>query len=160
MLPAALRRRKPAQYRTAIDGELVRRTGLDELSLRRLRRQLDVRYGALSYRERLLLVERGAPERLRFLNEILRECLSAEQWGGWLRYIEHTEKDVAEMERGEYPVSPYLVRLYSALFGIRVDFLLVGHEPAPDPRGVSIDIWPPAGAGEIPDGLGGPGRPG
>ena len=52
MLPAALRRRKPAQYRTAIDGELLSRTGLDELTLRRLRRQLHLRYGALSYRER------------------------------------------------------------------------------------------------------------
>lgn len=164
MLPAAMRRRKAAHHRTEIDGDLLSRTGLDELSLCRLRKALWRRFGALSYRDRTRLLEGGMHARLTFLNDVLRQTLPPAQWARWLRYIEHGEEDLADMARGEYPVSPYLIRLYSALFGIRVEYLLVGQEPEPSPQGVRIDLfdigpddfWLGRGPGRWP----GPGVPG
>lgn len=163
MLPAAMRRRKAGYHRTEIDGDLLSRTGLDEVSLCRLRKAFWCRFGAISYKDRVRLLEGGMHARLQFLNDVLRQALPAGQWARWLRYIEHGEKDLFEMARGEYPVSPYLIRLYSALFGIRVEYLLVGQEPAPSPRGVSIDVldtgagaWLGGDPGRRPD----PGVPG
>lgn len=139
------RDRQPAQLSTAIDAKLMARTGMDEVNLRRIRRELMDRYGAFPYKSKCLLLEGGTYPRFNFLNLILKETLTEGPWRSWLGYLEHTEQDLAEMGRGEYPISPYLIRLYSALFGIKIDFLLVGHPPTVEPEGVSIDIWPLTG---------------
>lgn len=138
-------RRKCLHHKTAVDAKLMEKTGLDEVTLRRVRKALMVRYGALPYRERSKLLEGATYPRFHFLNGVLKETLAPELWQCWLRYLEHSEEDIAEMGRGDYPISPYLIRVYSALFGIKVDFLLVGHPPTAEPRGVPIDLWPLTG---------------
>ena len=50
------------------------------------------------------------------------------------------------MIAGVYPISPYVIRLYSALFGIKPDFLLLGMGPEVERNGTSIEIWPMAGS--------------
>lgn len=146
MLPGrTLHRRKPAHHRTAVDAKLMEKTGFDEVTLRRIRKALMTRYAELPYKARVGLLEGGTYPRFNFLNLLLREYLSLEHWERWLRYLEHSDQDLGEMGRGEYPISPYMIRIYSALFGIKVDFLLVGQAPTAEPRGVSIDLWPLTG---------------
>ncbi|MFO7171501.1 MAG: hypothetical protein DIU70_000820 [Bacillota bacterium] len=139
------RGRQYVSLRTAMDDRVRERTGLDEVSLRRLRRALMARFRAVPYPVRRRLLEDGPCSRLHFLNTVLKASLPEAQWRAWLRSIEHSEQDLTEMARGEYPISPHLIRLYSALFGIKVDFLLLGHPPTVEPRGVPIDLWPATG---------------
>lgn len=123
----------------------MEKTGFDEVTLRRVRKALMTRYNELPYRAKSKLLEGGTYPRFNFLNLVLKEGLTLEHWERWLRYLEHSDQDLNEMGRGEYPISPYMIRIYSALFGIKVDFLLVGHPPTVEPRGVPIDLWPLAG---------------
>ncbi len=140
-----LHRRKPAHHRTAVDAKLMERTGFDEVTLWRIRKSLMKRYAELPYQAKVKLLEGGTYPRFNFLNLVLGEGLPLEQWQRWLNYLEHTDQDLGEMGRGEYPISPYIIRIYSALYGIKVDFLLVGHPPTVEPRGVPIDLWPLTG---------------
>lgn len=128
--------------RTAVDAKLMERTGIDELSLRRVRKEFLNRIQRLTYLEKRSLAESGTYPRFRLMINALTDLWSEECWAGWLRYLEHTQQDIDEMCRGEYPISPYIIRVFSALFGIKVDFLLLGTSPAVDRIGASIDIWP------------------
>lgn len=142
MLPHRWQSEKPVHYRTAIDAKLMEKTGLDEFTLRRVRKLFMLRFARLSYGERRLLAEGGICVRFASLNGLLRRDLPREAWQAWLAYLEHTEQDLDDMARGEYPISPYMVRVYSALFGIKVDFLLLGSTPMVDRIGANIDVWP------------------
>lgn len=123
----------------------MEKTGLDEVSLRRVRKALMVRFFRLPWANRNGLLEGGTYPRFHFLNALLRDTFQEQQWQDWLQYLEHSEADISEMGNGEYPISPYLIRIYSALFGIKVDFLLIGQQPTAEPRGVPIDLWPMTG---------------
>ncbi len=123
----------------------MERTGLDEFTLRRLRKEFMLRMGRTAYPERRALAEGGTIPRFAFMVRVMRELWSGEHWQAWLRYLEHSEQDVEEMCRGEYPISPWLIRVFSALFGIKVDFLLIGTPPCVDRIGANIDVWPMTG---------------
>lgn len=131
--------------RTAVDAKLLERTGLDEFSVRRLRKEFVQRYNRLSYTEKRALSEGGTCPRFTMMIEALRTVWGEGHWKAWLLYLEHSDRDVEEMCRGEYPISPYLIRVFSALFGIKVDFLLLGSAPAADRAGANIDVWPLTG---------------
>jgi len=120
----------------------MERSGLDELNLRRARRAFIRQWKSAPYLRKLSLADEGIHARYRFVTDILREVWSDEVWVAWLAYLEHTEQDLQEMRRGEYPISPYIVRLFSALLGIRVDFLLVGAWPCSEVRQHNIDAYP------------------
>lgn len=128
-----------------MDTKLMERTGLDEFTLRRLRKEFMVRCNRLPYAEKRALAEGGTCPRFAFMNAVLRDLWTAERWTAWLRYLEHSQQDVDEMCRGDYPISPYMIRVYSALFGIKVDFLLLGTTPCVDKVGANIDVWPMTG---------------
>ncbi|HWI64364.1 MAG TPA: hypothetical protein VNT75_21195 [Symbiobacteriaceae bacterium] len=132
--------------RTAVDAKLMERTGLDEFTLRRVRKVFLTRCGKLTYADKRALAEGGTVPRFSVMISVLRDSLDRQQWSTWLRYLEHTDQDIDEMCRGEYPISPYLIRVFSALFGIKVDYLLLGSSPAVDKVGANIDVWPLSGA--------------
>lgn len=123
----------------------MERSGLDEISLRRVRRAFMSHWNASSYGAKKALSEGSICVRYRFVTDLLTEVWPAETWRLWLRYLEHTERDIEEMRQGEYPISPYIVRLFSALFGIKVDFLLLGAWPISDHVGPNIDAFPATG---------------
>lgn len=131
-----------AHHRTAIDAKLMEKTGLDEFTLLRIRKAFVQEYERLPYKNKRLLGEGGTCPRFALMQNVLQQRLSDEAVGMWLRYLEHSSEDLAEMCRGEFPISPYLVRVYSALFGIKVDFLLVGSAPVADRVGANIDPIP------------------
>jgi hypothetical protein len=137
--------RIPHATRTAVDAKLIERTGLDEFSLRRLRKEFISRCSRLTYAEKRALTEGGTVPRFRMMTGTMADMWSGEKHEIWLRYLEHTQQDLAEMCAGEYPISPYLVRVFSALFGIKVDFLLLGTTPCVDRMGANIDVWPLTG---------------
>lgn len=146
MLPNRMQSgRVPHPTRTAVDHKLMERTGLDEFSLRRLRKEFMVRYNRLSYTEKRALGEGGTYPRFTLMITVMRQLWSAERWADWLQYLEHSQRDVDEMCRGEYPISPYLIRVFSALFGIKIDYLLLGSTPSIDKSGANIDAWPLTG---------------
>lgn len=132
--------------RTAVDAKLMERTGIDEFTLRRVRKEFMFRCTKMTYADKRALAEGGTVPRFRLMISVLRDCWDAQGWNAWLRYLEHSEQDVDEMCRGEYPISPYLIRVFSALFGIKVDYLLLGSTPAVDKVGANIDVWPVSGA--------------
>jgi hypothetical protein len=123
----------------------MERSGLDEVNLRRIRKTFMTRCAALAYPQRQMLAEGGTCPRFQLMIQVLEDTWGVRQWEAWLRYLEHTREDLAEMCRGEYPISPYLIRVFSALFGIRVEFLLLGSAPCVDRVGANIDVWPAAG---------------
>lgn len=123
----------------------MERSGLDEINLRRARRAFMDRWRTMNLTVKITLRDGSICERYRFVTDLLVEAWSPEVWQCWLRYLEHSEQDIAEMRQGEYPISPYIVRLFSALLGIKVDFLLLGAWPTSDQVGASIDIYPAAG---------------
>lgn len=129
-------------WRTAIDGQLMQKSGFDELTLRRLRKALHLRFQEMPHHTRRAYVEGGAAPRFRLLVTIMRDVLSDQQWVGWLQYVEFSAQDIEEMCSGQYPISPYMIRVHSALFGIKTNFLLLGDSPATDEVGVNIDVWP------------------
>lgn len=133
---------------TAVDEKLMERTGFHPWTLRRLRHEFTRAWERLSYGQRKALAEGGACPRFTWMNEVLRGLWAPEDWNAWLTYLEHPEQDLAEMCRGEYPISPYMIRLYSALFGIKVDFLLLGYPPACDRIGANIDVVPLIGSSQ------------
>lgn len=128
--------------RTLVDAKLMARSGLDEVNLRRARRAFRERWRRAPGAEKLRLVEGGTAARFAFVVETLRSAWSPDVWGLWLRYLEHTEAEIDEMVAGEYPISPYMVRLISALLGVKVDFLTAGCWPAGDHLGPDIDACP------------------
>lgn len=130
------------RLRTGVDTKLIERSGLNEFAILRLRRELWRQTGRLTYAERLRLAEGGTVPRLRLLISIMHQVWDERTCALWLNYIDYSEQDIEEMCRGEYPISPYLIRVFSALFGIRVDFLLLGSEPSVDKVGANIDLWP------------------
>jgi hypothetical protein len=123
----------------------MEKTGLDEFSLRRLRKEFITTCSKLSYAEKRALAEGGTIPRFRLMITTMGNLWSEERWEAWLRYLEHSQQDVDEMCAGEYPISPYLIRVFSALFGIKVDFLLLGSTPCADRMGANIDVWPLTG---------------
>jgi len=131
--------------RTAVDVKLMERTGLDEFSLRRLRKEFVNRFGRMAYTEKRSLADGGTCPRFTLMIDVLRSLWSNARWEAWLQYLEHSQRDIDEMCRGEYPISPYLIRVFSALFGIKVDFLLLGTTPSVDKTGANIDAWPMTG---------------
>jgi hypothetical protein len=132
--------------RTAVDEKLMERTGIHPWALRRLRHEFTRAWERLSYAQRKGMAEGGTCPRFTWMNGLLRGLWAPEHWASWLSYLEYSEQDLAEMSRGEYPISPYLIRLYSALFGIKVDFLLLGYPPACDRDGANIDVVPLTGS--------------
>lgn len=141
-VPARADRGRSVHHRTAVDAKLMEKTGLDELTLRRVRKTFMLRWQKLPYTEKRILGEGGTCPRFEIMNQVLRQIFSREQWWSWLHYLEHSERDLAEMARGEYPISPYLIRVYSALFGIKIGYLLLGDAPMADPVGANIDVMP------------------
>lgn len=131
--------------RTAVDAKLMERSGLDEVSLRRVRRVFMQQWNRAPYAEKKALTEGSISGRYRFVTDLLKEIWLAETWRLWLRFLEHNERDIQEMRQGEYPISPYNVRLFSALLGIKVDFLLMGSWPISDHVGANIDAYPATG---------------
>lgn len=146
MLPQRLgTKRNPHPTRTAVDAKLMERTALDEFTLRRVRKEFMRRADKLTYADKRALAEGGTCPRFRLMITVLRESWDETCWNAWLRYLEHSDQDIDEMCRGEYPISPYLIRVFSALFGIKVDFLLLGSAPSVDKVGANIDVWPLTG---------------
>jgi hypothetical protein len=131
---------------TAVDDKLMERTGLDPWSLRRLRHEFTLRYECLTYGQKRAMAEGGTCPRFTWLNEVLQGLWAPGQREAWLQFLEHSHRDLTEMCAGEYPISPYLIRVYSALFGIKVDFLLLGHPPVCDRVGANIDVVPMTGS--------------
>ncbi len=123
----------------------MERSGLDELNLRRVRRKFTQRWNSAPYTQKRALTDEGICARFRFVTDILQEVWSIETWADWLVYLEHNEQDLAEMRQGEYPISPYIVRLFSALLGIRTDFLMIGAWPCSEVRQHNIDAYPATG---------------
>lgn len=136
---------KPWLTPTASDAKLRERSGLSSWDVQRLRRAFWLTTAKWSYTEREALSAGGTCPRFKALCTIMRVTWGDLIWTEWLRYIEHSAQDVEEMCRGEYPISPFLIRNFSALFGIKVDFLLLGTNPAVDRAGVNIDVWPMTG---------------
>lgn len=128
--------------RTLVDAKLMARSGLDEVNLRRARRAFRERWRRAPGAEKLRLAEGGMVARFAFVVETLRSVWSPEAWGVWLGYLEHTEAEIDEMLAGDYPISPYMVRVSSALLGVKVDFLTAGCWPTGDYRGPDIDACP------------------
>lgn len=145
MLPYRWHGIRVAHHRTAIDEKLIEKTGLDECTLRRIRKQFMLQYLQLSFAEKRLMGEGGTTLRFGFMNTLLQNTLQPEAHKAWLTYLEHSELDIADMVRGEYPISPYMIRVYSALFGLKVEFLLLGSTPTADRTGANIDVWPLTG---------------
>lgn len=128
--------------RTRIDGKLMERSGLDEVNLRRARRAFRQRWLGTPPPERRRLSEAGPAARFGLVVDTLRATWSPEVWSLWLRYLEHTDAEIDEMVAGDYPISPYMVRVSSALLGVTVDFLEAGCWPERDYDGHDIDVCP------------------
>ncbi|MFZ5814975.1 MAG: hypothetical protein ACOY93_06685 [Bacillota bacterium] len=118
----------------------MERSGLDEVNLRRVRRAFMDGWKRAPYTKKKAIADGAICVRFRFVTDLIREVWPEEAWVLWLGYLEHSEPDIEEMRAGEYPISPYIVRLFSALLGIKVDFLLIGTWPISDQAGASIDI--------------------
>lgn len=148
MLPQRIGSNRSTSHptRTAVDAKLMERTGLDEFTLRRVRKEFLTRCGKMTYADKRALAEGGTVPRFRLMISVLQDSWDRERWNAWLRFLEHTDQDIDEMGRGEYPISPYLIRVFSALFGIKVDYLLLGNAPSVDKVGANIDVWPLSGA--------------
>jgi len=131
--------------RTAVDAKLMQRSGLDEVSLYRARRAFIQWWTKRSYKEKKVLTEGAVSLRFRRVAELLEQVWPREVWLRWLQYLEHTQEDIDEMCRGEYPISPYIVRLFSALLGIKTDYLVFGAWPMSHHAGTDIDILPAIG---------------
>jgi len=131
--------------RTAVDSKLMERTGIDEFTLRRLRKEFMLTFNRMTHADKRALAEGGTCSRFTVMISVMRGLWNLERWNTWLAYMEHPQRDVDEMCRGEYPISPYLIRVFSALFGIKVDYLLLGSTPAVDKVGASIEVWPLSG---------------
>jgi hypothetical protein len=136
----------PWLVRTAVDDRLCERLRLERFDLVRLRREFHVQvYGRLSLKTRKELAIGGTCPRFKLMELATVSVWTGPQRSFWLSFIEHPKRDVDEMCSGEYPISPYLIRLYSALFGIKVDLLLLGRVPEVERKGTSIEIWPMVG---------------
>lgn len=131
-----------AHHRTLVDAKLMEKSSLSELALRRVRRAFMLQYHESGYLQQRALVVEGICARFNFMNRALAQTFTPDEYAAWLAYLEHSQGDIADMCRGEYPISPYMVRVYSALFGIKIDFLLSGMSPQPDKVGANIDVWP------------------
>lgn len=132
----------PWTITTAVDTQLCERYELHPFDLIRLRRDFHLRgYGGLSFGEKRAHAEGATCPRFALMVKSLRDVWTSEQWQQWLAHLEHSQRDIDEMCRGEYPITPYFIRVWSALFGIKVDWLLLGTVPAADRQGACIDAW-------------------
>ncbi len=111
------------------DRRLTTTLGIDEFSLARLRQQFAAGYRGLTWDERLRLVDSGINGRLRYIHREMALYLTDAQIAAWLAYIEHSERDIAEMERGLYPIYPRLIQRYCALLRMDQGFLHMGTDP-------------------------------
>lgn len=137
-------------WRPNVDEKLCAKIGLQRFDLAHLRRQLWLKVEAMTYADKRAMAEGGTVPRFVLLNQIiLQEWRRVGHWERWLKYLDHTDQDVEEMERGEYPILPYLIRNFSALFGITVDFIMLGIGPVADPVGVNIEVWPIASGARV-----------
>ncbi|MGE5674602.1 MAG: hypothetical protein ACM3XM_12165 [Mycobacterium leprae] len=141
MLPERLRTGSLHAVRTVVDAKLMERTGLDEFSLRRLRKVFGQRLSKMSHAEREALADGCVHLRFQFMVNLLKELWPPEGWQDWLRYLGYSDQDAEAMCRGDMMICEYDMRVYSALFGIKVDYLLLGSPPAVD-RDASIDAVP------------------
>lgn len=130
-----------------VDDELCRRIGVERFRLAHTRRQLWNHWAQMTYADKRTLVEGGTAPRFSLLAHLTRTTWGVMgEWERLLDYMEHTDQDIREMERGEYPISPWVIRIFSALYGIKVEFLLLGSAPEADKVGANIEVWPLAGA--------------
>lgn len=137
-------RKHPWIVTTGVDTQLHDRYQLHQFDLARLRQEFHLRgYGGLPAKERRALAEGKKYQRIAVMVRVLRGLWSQERWAAWLRHTEHSQRDIDDMCRGEYPISPYLIRIFSALFGIKIDWLLLGTAPEADRVGADIDIGQP-----------------
>lgn len=136
---------RPRTVHTQVDAELLQRSAMDEVSLRRLRRAFWQEWNGMSGQQKRDLQAGGGPPRFALLDRVMCRTWTGQVWATWLKYIDHTERDLEEMGRGEYPIAPFIVRVYSATFGIKVDWLLLGTAPQVDRTGANIDVWPLTG---------------
>lgn len=131
----------PWTTRTAVDTKLQERYPIDSFTLIRLRRELHQGWRVLTSAERKALSEGGTVPRFAMLIKAMEKVLIPDQWARWLGYTEYHQRDIDEMCRGEYPISPWLIRVFSAPFGINVDYLLLGTGPEVERAGANIDLW-------------------
>ena len=145
------------EYNRTIPHDLIEKTGLDTMTILRARRELARHIGNMKYLELRSLPEMGIGARFGILDAIMRNILTEQNRGQegkfgetpkaayaeWVqKYLEFTPNDTDEMTKSEYPISPYVIRRYSALFGISPDFLLRGDKPTkPYATKANIDDW-------------------
>lgn len=138
---------RPWLIRTAVDDRLCERLRLVPFDLIRLRREFYHEiYSKLSHKGRRTLAMGGMYPRFELMDLAMLSAWNGPLRSYWLGLVDHPQRDIDEMIKGTYPISPYVIRLYSALFGIRPDFLLLGREPAVERNGTSIEVWPMAGS--------------
>lgn len=134
---------RPWLQKVHTDIELCRRTGLHPWDLLTARRWLYKRYRPLAIREREFLADGGTFRRFAFLNqEVLGKAWRAPPWELWLRYLGLRIDELDLMCRGEYPIDPWTIRLYTALFGMQMEFLMLGDPPAPAREPININMMP------------------
>lgn len=110
------------------DALLLERSGLDEFTLHRLRAAF--RRSLKARNKELREANKGSvTSRFSWLVGIMRDVFTPAQQTAWLAYLEHSSHDIEDMCSGVYPISPYLTRIYSALFGVGVEWLLFGKGP-------------------------------
>jgi hypothetical protein len=134
-------------WRLQNDEKLCERVGLTPWDLIRLRKAMWTAWRKTSRTSWRILSEGGTAPRFGWLELLIVKVWSIDLWERWLRHLEHSERDLTEMAQGNYPISPYIIRNYSALFGIMVEFLLLGAPPVIDKIGANIELWPATGDG-------------
>lgn len=111
--------RLPEQAAAAL--QLIERSDLDELTVRRLRRNLRGVWRALTPAHGRFLVEAAFTVRLQALDLVVRRTLTPEQRPIWLRFLGLTEEELEAMLRKGAPPTPEVVQIYSALFEMAKD---------------------------------------
>lgn len=130
-----------------MDDKLCRKIGIERFRLAHTRRQLWNKWDSLTYADKRTFVEGGTAPRFSLLANLTRTTWGVMgEWERLLDYLEHTDQDIREMERGEYPIAPCVIRVFSALYGVKINFLVLGSAPEVDKVGANIDVWPLAGA--------------
>lgn len=92
-------------------------TGLDELTLRRVRRAFRVGLDRIPWPSRIRLLSR---QHLTFayLNIILCDTLPAHQWQTWLKYVNTSETHITTMCRNTSPIPKTILGPYEVLFAM------------------------------------------
>lgn len=133
----------PWTRQTVVDDPLKEKTSLDSWTIARLRKAFRQEYDGLNLTQRAALAEGTDADRLSLMVAVMRDrVLNDEQWSSWLRYCGDEPGDVEEMCQGAFTISPFLVRMYSAVFGIKVQYLLLGDRPELNIDGRDVAVWP------------------